>query len=68
MSVKPYVNGWDRQEGPGQSEQRLAAGLNLTWKFRQFDLDLDLSHLDHVTQGTDRTEQRLGVRIVRRSR
>ncbi len=68
LSVKPFVNGWDRQEATGNFEERLRAGLNLTWKFRKFDLDFDASHSELVTQNTDQTEDRIGVRIVRRSR
>lgn len=68
MSVKPYVNGWDREDDLGQDERRLGAGVNFTWKLRQFDLALDYSHLDYVTPNSDRSEQRVGVRIVRRSK
>lgn len=68
MSVGPYLSGWDREEVLGQNESRLTAGVNFSWKLRKISLDLDFSHLEHVIDETDRTEQRLFVRIVRRSR
>lgn len=68
VKVQPFVGGWNRQEELGPFEERLNAGVKLTWKLRQFELDLDFRHLEHVTGNTDRSEQRVGVRIVRRSR
>lgn len=68
MSVQPFVSGWERTEDTGHFEERLTAGLKLKWELRLFDLDLDMSHLDHQTIGTDRTEQRIGLRLIRRSR
>lgn len=68
MSVKPYVNGWNRQDEFGQTEERRVAGAKLNWRMRKFELDLDFSHRESVIEERDRTEQRLGIRIVRRSR
>lgn len=67
MLVKPYVGSWKRREDFGQDEERLAAGVNFSWRLRAFKLDLDLSHQEHVIGEFDRTEQRLDVRIIRRS-
>lgn len=68
MSVKPYISGWERQEDFGRDEERLGAGVNFSWRLRKFSLDLDFSHLEHVIGKSDRAEQRLLIRIVRRSR
>lgn len=68
LVVKPFVSGWDRREGAGQFEERLTAGVKVTWQLRQIDVNLDMSHIEHVAQNIDRTEQRIGVRVVRRSR
>lgn len=68
MSAKPYLSGWNREDDRGHREERLSAGAKLTWKLRQIDLELDFSHRESVSQNRDRTDQRVGIRIVRRSR
>lgn len=67
MTVKPHVNGWNHREDLGQFEKRLTAGVDLTWKFRKFGLSLDVSHEKLETETLDRSEQRVNIRIVRRS-
>lgn len=68
MSVKPYMSGLDRQDIGEQFLERLAAGVKFTWNIRKIELDLDVSHVEHDTQDRDWSEQRVGIRIVRRSR
>lgn len=68
MSAMPYVSGWNRQDDLGRDEQRLSTGIKWTWKLRKVELDLDISHREIAIQDRDRMEERIGVRIVRRSR
>lgn len=68
MIVKPHIKGWDRREDLGQFEERLIAGLDLTWKLRKFDLKVDFSIEEQKTETLDRSDQRVNIRIVRRSR
>lgn len=65
MLVTSYLNGSNYQDVEGRSEERLRAGINMTWQMRKFKVS---SYLSHRSEGfQDSGTQTFGVRIGRRS-
>ena len=65
MQVTSYLNGSNYQDVAGRTEERLNAGINLTWQMRQIKLSSYLIHRSFGFQ--DNGTQTFGVRIGRRS-
>ena len=65
MLVTSYLNGSNYQDVAGGTEERLNAGVNMTWQMRKFKVS---SYISHRSEGfQDSGNQTFGVRIGRRS-
>lgn len=68
LVVEPFIGMWRRDDEGGADEEFFTAGVELDYSLRLFDFRLKLSREDRSGNNTDRTEDRLMLKLVRRSR